>query len=68
MQRFGMSLRQVFNELADYQRLYLMRPTGPRRDMPLFVSNLIDAVTAQFTALVSPETRRELENNQRKSA
>jgi len=68
VQRFGMSLRQVFSELADYQRLYLSRPVAPRPDMPLFISNLVDVVTAQFTAPVSRETRHELENVQRESA
>jgi len=68
LQRFGMSLRQVFNELADYQRLYLARPASPRPDMALFISNLVDAVTAQFAAPVSQETRRELRQDQRESA
>lgn len=68
MQRFGMALRQIFNELSDYQRLYLANVRAARPDMALFISNLIDAVTAQFTTPISQQTRQELEESRRKSA
>jgi len=64
--RFGMALRQVFNELADYQRLH---PAGTGiAGMALFVNNLVDAVTAQFAAPVSATTLQELGSAQRKTA
>jgi len=67
-QRFGMALRQVFNELADYQRLKgrlkgqsNLSGTGVvDSGMPLFISGLVDAVTAQFAAPVSATTLEEL--------
>jgi len=68
MQRFGMALRQIFNELSDYQRLYLANVRAARPDMALFISNLIDAVTAQFTTPISQQTRQELEESRRESA
>jgi len=80
-QRFGMALRQVFNELADYQRLHgrlhgrlnLSGPGVADSGMPLFISGLVDAVTAQFVAPVSAATLHELGRKpgisaQRKSA
>lgn len=64
--RFGMALRQVFSELADYQRLH---PAGTgSAGMALFIDNLIDAVTAQFAAPLSVATRQDLEEAQRKTA
>jgi AcrR family transcriptional regulator len=68
MQRFGMALRQVFNELNDYQRMYLLRPRNARPEMALFISTLIDVVTAQLTAPVSQQTRRELETSRQRLA
>lgn len=68
MQRFGMALRQIFNELSDYQRLYLANVRAARPDLALFISNLIDAVTAQFTTPISQQTRQELEESRRESA
>jgi len=68
VQRFGMALRQVFNELSDYQRLYLMHPRRARPEMALFISNLLDAVTAQLTAPISQQTRQELETPRKKLA
>ncbi|MDP6675401.1 MAG: helix-turn-helix domain-containing protein [Gammaproteobacteria bacterium] len=68
LQRFGMALRQVFNELADYQRLNLSGPVATGTGMPLFISGLVDAVTAQFAAPVSAATLQEFEKKQQKSA
>jgi len=68
LQRFGMALRQVFNELADYQRLNLTGPAATGSGMPLFVSGLVDAVAAQFAAPVSEATICELDRKPRKSA
>ncbi len=65
-ERFGMALRQVFNELADYQRLHPAGTGGA--GMTLFVNNLVDAVTAQFAAPVSATTLQELGSEQRKTA
>lgn len=59
LQRFGMTLRQVFNELSDYQRLYLLPSKTPRPDLMPFVNNLIDAVTAQLSSPASDATLRE---------
>ncbi len=71
-QRFGMALRQVFSELADYQRLNA-RAESPRAEiedpgMSLFVNGLVDAITAQFSTPVSMATLRELDRKARKSA
>jgi len=68
LQRFGMALRQVFNELADYQRINLSGPGVVDSGMSLFINGLVDAVTAQFGAPVSAATRQELGRKRRKSA
>jgi hypothetical protein len=68
LQRFGMALRQVFNELADYQRLNLTGPSVPASGMELFINGLVDAVTAQFAAPLSAATRREFSRKRKKSA
>lgn len=67
-QRFGMALRQVFNELADYQRLNSSGPGVADPGMPLFISGLVDAVTAQFAAPVSEVTLAELRRTHEKTA
>ncbi len=67
-QRFGMALRQVFNELADYQRLNLSGPGITDSGMPLFISGLVDAVAAQFAAPVSEITLAELSRKHKKIA
>lgn len=64
-QRFGMALRQVFHELADFQRLRARRATVP---VPLFVSGLVDAVAALLAAPLSAATRHELAAADRRSA
>jgi len=64
-QRFGMALRQVFHELADFQRLRTRRSAVP---VPLFVSSLVDAVAASLAAPLSATTRRELATASRRSA
>ncbi len=70
LQRFGMALRQVFNELSDYQRLREPSDVSGAADsgMSLFISGLVDAVTAQFSAPVSAATLEELGRQSRKSA
>jgi len=68
LQRFGMALRQVFNELADYQRINLSGPGVADSGMPLFINGLVDAVTAQFGAPVSAATLQELGRKRKKSA
>ena len=71
-QRFGMALRQVFNELADYQRLNgRCNSSGSGivdSGMALFISGLVDAITAQFAVPVSTVTVQELSRKPRKSA
>ena len=71
-QRFGMALRQVFSELADYQRLNRrLNSSGSGiadSGMPLFISGLVDAITAQFAVPVSTATLHELSRKPRKSA
>jgi AcrR family transcriptional regulator len=68
-QRFGMALRQVFNELADYQRLYLARSrTAAAANIPLFVSNLVDVVTGMLAAPVSTATIGEITQGSHKAA
>lgn len=59
-QRFGMALRQIFNELADFQRLYLARRRGAAANIPLFVSHLDDAITGMLAAPVSAATHDEM--------
>lgn len=57
-QRFGMALRQVFHELADFQRLHgAGARTAPTR---FFVSNLVDSIAALFEAEASADTLGEL--------
>ncbi len=68
LQRFGMALRQVFNELADYQRINVTGPGVVDSGMPLFINGLVDAVTAQFSAPVSAATLQELGRKPKKSA
>jgi len=68
MDRFGMALRQVFSEMADYQRLHATGKPFEETGMSLFVNGLIDAVTAQFAAPVSEATRRVLDRKKKKSA
>ncbi len=74
LQRFGMALRQVFNELSDYQRLHGRLhgrdnlPATADSGMALFISSLVDAVSAQFCAQVSSATLQELDRQSKKSA
>ena len=65
-QRFGMAIRKVFHDLADYQRLHSRGISDA--DTAVFLNNLIDVITAQFTAPVSEETRRVLDAQNRKTA
>lgn len=66
-QRFGMALRQVFHELADYQRVQ-GGGRGARPDLALFIGNLVDSVAGLFAAPVSATTRLELRRNKRRTA
>ena len=59
-QRFGMALRQVCNELADFQRLYLARSKAGTASIPLFVSHLDDVIAGIFAAPVSAATLAEM--------
>jgi AcrR family transcriptional regulator len=74
LQRFGMALRQVFNELSDYQRLHgLPHKRGNLSStadsgMSLLINGLVDVVTAQFSAPVSAATLQELDRQTRQSA
>lgn len=62
-QRFGMALRQVFNELADFQRLNLARRRGAASNVPLFISHLDDVIAGMFAAPVSAATLDEMKRN-----
>ena len=67
-QRFGMILRQIFNELSDYQRLYRLPAKTAQPDATLFVSALVDAVTAQLSGPAAESTLREYKRVNRKTA
>ncbi len=67
-QRFGMALRQVFHELADFQRVHGGRQSAAGPDVGLFVSNLVDSVAGLFAAPLSAATRQELRRIGRHSA
>ena len=67
-QRFGMALRQVFHELADFQRIHVGRRAAAAPDMSLFISNLVDAVVGLFSAPLSATTRQELHRIGRRTA
>jgi AcrR family transcriptional regulator len=67
-QRFGMALRQVFHELADYQRVHGSRRAGALPDPGFFIGNLVDSVAGLFAAPVSAATSHELRRNRRRTA
>lgn len=67
-QRFGMALRQIFNELADFQRLHLARRRGATSNVPLFISNLDDAIAGMLSAPVSAATLDEIKRNRPSAA
>lgn len=68
LQRFSMALRQIFSELADYQRLGKVSTEGLRPNTALFVSNLLDSVSAGLQAPLSVETSGEYARLKRQSA
>ena len=59
-QRFGMMLRQVFGELSAHHRLHLSGRDRTKANTALFVSNLVDSITAALSAPLSPRTRAQL--------
>lgn len=67
-QRFGMALRQVFHELADFQHVHGGRRAASSPDLSLFISNLVDSVAGLFSAPLSATTRQELRRIGRRTA
>jgi len=62
-QRFGMAMRQIIHELADYQQVYYTRQTAGKPATSLFISNLIDSVAGLLSAPLSAATRWEHQRN-----
>lgn len=55
--RFGMALRQMFHELADFRRLSAgASQRHSAANLPLRVAGLIDVIAGAFAAPVSPQT------------
>lgn len=59
-QRFGMMLRQVFGELSAHHQLHLSGRRRSKANTALFVSNLVDSMTAALSAPLSLRTRAQL--------
>jgi len=65
--RFGIAIRQIFNELADHQRLHADDPV--RTDhTKLLVANLTDMIAAGFSAPLSVQTRLIADRSRQRTA
>jgi len=62
-QRFGMSLRQVFRELSVHHQTHLAGRNRAKANTALFVSNLVDSMTAALSAPISARTQAHLASN-----
>jgi len=62
-QRFGMTLRQVFGELSVHHQTHLSGRSRGKANTALFVSNLVDSMTAALAAPMSVRTRAQLSSS-----
>ena len=59
-QRFGMMLRQVFSELAAYQRQHLFKRHKSLKELDFLIGNLIDINTAALSAPIQYAKKAQL--------